>query len=186
MEKEIRDVMNAEMPQIAMYISHSSSFDPLHNYYLPQKSVDMNPFGEQLQTPSANSNQIVNLGGGATKLKEILSRQQTHSAQGNLQVNPAKEAKKMESGRIVQVFIVDPDKNVPVEKRLLYKGEQQFTDMTDQDLFFDLDLKSKIASHNEYRATLVNKNKSTGTEKIFLEPLRISELKMIVSVAAEF
>lgn len=40
--------------------------------------------------------------------------------------------------RLVQVFIADPDPNVPLKAALLYKGELLFTDATDQELYFEV------------------------------------------------
>src|SRR5690349_21017651 len=37
--------------------------------------------------------------------------------------------------RIIQVFIADPDQNVPLDSALLYRGDQKLTDLTDQELF---------------------------------------------------
>lgn len=96
------------------------------------------------------------------------------------------KVKPMITQRVVQVFILDPDKSIPLDKRLLYTGPQHFTDMSDQDLFFDVEIKSILSKHNEYRLTVLDKKKSTTTEKVYLEAVRVSELKMVVSVVAQF
>lgn len=98
-----------------------------------------------------------------------------------------KEAiKNVAKARVIQVFIADNDCNIEVAKRLLYKGEQLFTDLSDQDLFYDIEIKALITKHNEYRATVLNESKSTATEKVFLKPIKVSELSMVVAVLAEF
>lgn len=86
--------------------------------------------------------------------------------------------------RIVKVFIADIDDNVPLEKSVIYSGEEKLTDLTDQELFFEVDIKSVLDKHNEYRKTLVNKKVKERTE--LLEPAKIRDLKMVVVNIASF
>src|SRR5262249_52877373 len=86
--------------------------------------------------------------------------------------------------RLVQVFIADPDDNVPLASALIYKGEPKFTDLTDQELFFEVDIKSILDKHNELRVTL--KNKAVKERVEMLEPARIRDLKMTVVNIATF
>ena len=80
--------------------------------------------------------------------------------------------------RLVQVFIADTNENVPLADTLLYKGEQKLTDLTDQELFFELDIRTLLAEHNAKRTKLINKSVKDRTE--YLEPARIRDLKMTV------
>lgn len=86
--------------------------------------------------------------------------------------------------RLVQVFIADPDENVPLEKSLLYSGEQKLTDATDEELFFEIDIRSILARYNEERIKIVNKKVKDRTE--YLEPVRVRDLKMVVTTVASF
>lgn len=86
--------------------------------------------------------------------------------------------------RLVQVFIADPDDNVPLADALIYRGEPVFTDLTDQELFFDIDLKGALDAHNAKRTKMVNKKVKERTEH--LEPARIRDLKMTVVNIATF
>lgn len=86
--------------------------------------------------------------------------------------------------RIVKVFIADTDENVPLDKSVLYKGEEKLTDLTDQELFFEVEIKSILEQHNAYRATLTNKKVKERVEQ--LEPVKIRDLKMIVVNVAQF
>lgn len=88
------------------------------------------------------------------------------------------------SRRLVQVFIADGNENVPLEKALLYKGEPRFTDLTDQELFFEIDIKTILEEHNKYRATVVDKKFKDRIEH--LEPAKIRDLKMTVVLIAQF
>ncbi len=90
----------------------------------------------------------------------------------------------MTSRRLVQVFIADPEENVPLERSLLYSGEQKLTDATDQELFFEIDIKSVLEKHNEVRIKFVNKKVKERTE--YLEPAKIRDLKMVVVNVATF
>lgn len=103
----------------------------------------------------------------------------------NIATNP-KETKSMTapSRRLVQVFIADPNDNIPIDDCLLYKGEQRLTDLTDQELFFEVDIKSLLAAHNEKRIKVVDKTVKERTE--YLEPARVRDLKMVVATLATF
>src|SRR5215471_5879758 len=84
--------------------------------------------------------------------------------------------------RIVQVFICDADDNVPLDKCLVYQGEQKLTDLDDNELFFEIDIKSLLDKHNAQRTQLINKRVKERTEH--LEPARIRDLKMTVVTVA--
>jgi len=86
--------------------------------------------------------------------------------------------------RLVQVFIADPDENVPLESSLLYTGSQKLTDATDQELFFEIDIKGILEKHNDLRKTIVNKKVKERTEH--LEPIKVRDLKMVVVDVASF
>lgn len=86
--------------------------------------------------------------------------------------------------RLVQVFIADPDDNVPLDKALLYSGTQKFTDATDQELFFEIDIKSILDNYNDERVKIVNKKIKERTE--MLDPVKIRDLKMTVVNIATF
>ncbi len=88
------------------------------------------------------------------------------------------------SRRLVQVFICDPNENVPLDKCLLYTGDQKLTDLNDQELFFEIDIKSILEKHNLVRAKTVDKKVKERVE--YLEPARIRDLKMIVTTVAQF
>lgn len=89
--------------------------------------------------------------------------------------------------RIVQVFIADPDENVPLVDSLLYRGEQKLTDATDQELFYEVPIIDILKAHNEKRVKFVDKEVSKKAGKdIFLEPAKIRDLKMIITNVAQF
>lgn len=99
-------------------------------------------------------------------------------------VMPVKpKEKKLASRRIVQVFIADPDENIPVNDCLLYRGDEHLTDLNDQELFFELDIKELLENHNKKRVKIVDKKFKDRTE--YLEPAKIRDLKMIVVTVAE-
>ena len=86
--------------------------------------------------------------------------------------------------RLVQVIIIDPDENVPIEQCLLHRGESQLTDLTDQELYFEINVKQLLDAHNEKRVKLVNKKVKERVEN--LEPAKIRDLRMVVVVIASF
>lgn len=95
-----------------------------------------------------------------------------------------KEPIVMTNRRIVQVFIVDTYESVPLDKCVIYRGEQKLTDLTDQELFFEIDIKSLLDAHNVERVKLIDKRVKERTEH--LEPARIRDLKMTVVTVATF
>lgn len=86
--------------------------------------------------------------------------------------------------RLVRVIIVDPNDNLPLEERLVYGGEEKFTDLNDQELFFELEIKQLLAAHNEKRIKTVDKTVKEHTE--YLEAAKIRDLKMVVVNIATF
>ena len=86
------------------------------------------------------------------------------------------------SRRIIQIFIADPNENVPLDACILFKGEQKLTDATDQELFFELDIKSILEKHNEARIKVIDKKVKDRTE--YLEPAKVRDLKMVVVTVA--
>lgn len=99
---------------------------------------------------------------------------------------PTKEST-MSAARIVKVFIADPNENLPLDKRVLYSGDERLTDLTDQELFFDVPIADLLAKHNEVRKATVDKAQAEKFGRdIFLEPARIRDLKMVVVTVAQF
>lgn len=93
----------------------------------------------------------------------------------------------MSNRRIVQVFIADPDINVPLDSALIYKSEPKFTDASDQELYFEVPIVELLKVHNEKRGKWQDKEatKKSGRE-VFLEPAKIRDLKMVVVNIAQF
>lgn len=107
---------------------------------------------------------------------------------GNL-IHPIEEADDManaqDQDRLVRVIIVDTNKSIPAERRVLHKSEEFFTELSDQELFFEADPVSLLKKHNEYRTTV--HDKSSGEKKSKnLEPARIRDLHMAVVTVARF
>lgn len=93
----------------------------------------------------------------------------------------------MSTARIVKVFIADPNENLPLDKRVLYTGDEKLTDLTDQELFFDVPISTILAAHNLIRAATVDKKAAEKFGRdIMLEPARIRDLRMVVVTIAQF
>lgn len=90
----------------------------------------------------------------------------------------------MPTRRLVQVFIADPDERVPLEQSMIYSGEQKLTDLTDQELFFEVGIKSLLGLHNAKRTQIIDKSVKDRSE--YLEPAKIRDLKMVVTTIAQF
>lgn len=98
---------------------------------------------------------------------------------------PVEEGEDMR--RIVQVFIADTTEDIPLENGLLHQGEPKFTDLTDEELFFEIGMKDLLDKHNEIREKTLDKKatKKSGRD-VYLEPARIRDLKMVVVDIAVF
>ncbi len=89
--------------------------------------------------------------------------------------------------RIVKVFIADSNVNIPLDKRVLYSGTEKLTDLTDQELFFEVSIGELLSAHNSYRSSVLDRAASDKFGRnIYLEPVRIRDLKMVVVDVATF
>jgi hypothetical protein len=97
--------------------------------------------------------------------------------------NVPSEIFKSMSKRLVRVFLVDPNASIPLDASMLYKSEEKLTDLTDQELFFEMPVQELLAKHNALRVTLVDKEASKLSNKdVLLEPAKIRDLTMTVLV----
>lgn len=95
-----------------------------------------------------------------------------------------KEPEMSVTRRLVQVIIVDPNDNIPLDQCLLYHGGPKLTDATDQELFYEIEIKDLLAKHNQNRVKVVDKKVKERTEH--LEPAKIRDLKMVVVTIVSF
>jgi hypothetical protein len=86
--------------------------------------------------------------------------------------------------RMVQVFIVDMNDNVPLDKCLLYKGDPVLTDLTDQELFFEIDIRGILEKYNIERVKF--NDKTVKDRNVYLEPAKVRDLRMTVVNIASF
>lgn len=91
------------------------------------------------------------------------------------------------SRRYVQVFIADPNDNVPLDESVLFKGDQKLTDLTDTELFFEVPIAETLKAHNDKRVKWLDKEASKRAGKdVMLDPVKIRDLKMVVVTIAQF
>jgi hypothetical protein len=125
------------------------------------------------------------MGGQPFDLQEMFKNAAQVNA--NPLANQQKKEQTMSTARIVKVFIADPNENLPLEKRVLYSGDEKLTDLTDQELFFDVPIADLLSKHNDARKATVDKTQAEKFGRdIFLEPARIRDLKMVVVTVAQF
>ena len=154
--------MNQELPQISSAVSASTAYsgDKIAGNTVVREDAELEDrrLSPQDKVPF--------------KLKQILQARPEN-----------KEPQKMVSLRLVKVLIVDPDERLPLESRLLHESETKLTDLTDQELFFELDMKELLSEHNATRASTVDKKASEKTgNSVKLDPIRIRDLRMVVCV----
>lgn len=149
-----------DLPQMSSYSASSAAYNP----------TDM--FGNQwAPQPVLPAAKLVNLVAPAAALIQHPPKPEI-----NLMANPTR--------RIVKVYVADTNDNLPLDKTLLYSGEEKLTDLTDQELFFEIDIKSILDKHNEYRTTVINKTVKDRTE--YLEAAKVRDLRMTVVTVAQF
>ena len=87
------------------------------------------------------------------------------------------EKKENNMRRLVEVFVFDADKNVPVEKALLYESGRFWTDESDQEIKLSLPLTELVGKHNSMRVDLIDEihERNTGLVRN-LKPLKLSEV----------
>ncbi len=91
------------------------------------------------------------------------------------------------SKRITRVYLADTDENIPLDHSLLFSSEEKLTDLNDQELFFEMPIQTLLKNHNDYRVTVVDKKATQKIGKeVFLEPVKIRDLKMTVVTIAAF
>lgn len=86
--------------------------------------------------------------------------------------------------RFVKVIIIDPDEKVPLEQCVLYSGDEKLTDLNDQELFFEIEIKALLDAHNAERIKIIDKTVKERTE--VLEPIKVRDLRMVVVTVAQF
>lgn len=89
--------------------------------------------------------------------------------------------------RIVKVFVADTNINIPLGERVLYSGEEKLTDLTDQELFYEINIGELLKTHNINRRAILDKAASDKFGRnIYLEEARVRDLKMVVVDIAIF
>lgn len=117
-------------------------------------------------------------------MRDLTERQKGLDHRVLEQAPPQVKDEKMSNRRIVQIYVADPDEQVPLNKALLYKSEPFLTDETDQELFYGINIVDMLKKHNEFRITIQNKKIKERVEN--LEPVRIKNLSMLVVTLAQF
>lgn len=126
--------------------------------------------------------------GWANAINEAGARRLGHASLQQVQRElPKNEEEQSMTTRIVQVFVADTNDNLPLKNRVLYRGDQHLTDLTDQELFYEISINEILAKHNAERVKTVDKAQSSKFGRdIFLEPAKIRDLKMVVVTVATF
>lgn len=102
-----------------------------------------------------------------------------------LKAKPIVQKKEKDMRRYVQIFLADPDPRVPIDKCLIHSTEPKMTELDDNELFFDVDVRRLVDHYNETVRTKVI-DKTVKDREVFLEPARIRDLAMNVTTIAKF
>jgi hypothetical protein len=89
--------------------------------------------------------------------------------------------------RIVKVIIADTDESLPLDRRVIYTGPEHVTDLTDQELFYEIPIATLLAAHNKLRVETFDTSATVKLQRdVLLKPIRIRDLKMVVVTVASF
>jgi hypothetical protein len=91
--------------------------------------------------------------------------------------------------RLVRRLIVDPDSRLKAHQALIYLDTAPvLSDLSDDELFMEIDVKGLLAKHNEFRGTVEDKSVSRQFEKVvYLEDdLDPNDVRFHVITAARF
>jgi len=85
--------------------------------------------------------------------------------------------------RIVRIIISDNHEDILLTNTVLYDSGEITTDQTDQELYFDLDMKGLLEKHNATRTATLDTEYPEST--VYLEAARIRDLNMtVITIAA--
>jgi hypothetical protein len=172
-----------ETPQIKTQTYGSSTYTA-GSLHAPEHVVDSTALSGWRMPPDGPRN-FINAGRPHLDWADIERRIQQEALAKPLQPPLQKKVEPM--ARIVKVYIADPDAALDLQKRVLHSGEEQLTDLTDQELYYDIAVGDLLKAHNGLRIVTLDKKATAKAGKdIFLEPIRIRDLKMIVVTIAEF
>jgi len=158
--------VNTELPEIKTYSYISDNTSPINHSILNDRVIG--PGTSNRYSPWSNP---IDVSGVDDLINNVIN----------------KKGKKMADRRLVKVLVVDPDPKLDVELAVLVNTPEKITDLDDQELFFELDIKHILDNHNDVRTTFIDKKASKKSgETEYLEPIRIRDLKMLVITIAEF
>lgn len=166
-----------DLPQLSCYSANASTYH-LGNYNNP--FLPRNPEPDFFDVLRQRQESI--FAGGKQAEKERRLQEFINSKAKETKVSEVKKPTR----RLVRVIIADPDESLPLDKAILLRGEEQLTDLTDEELFLEIGIKPMLDHHNGIRAGILDKRATAKAGKdVFLEPIRVRQLKMVVSTIAE-
>jgi hypothetical protein len=166
-----------DMPQMSASAYVSNTYSGLaDNIFIPTHTTAVGP----------GANQFIGLGNQNAQNALSPAKQDYVARALNLQQQQQPKEVKMADPkrRLVKVVIVDPDDKVPLDKCILYSGEEKLTDLTDQELFFEIEIKTILDKHNAERIKIIDK--TVKERKEHLEPVKVRDLRMVVVTVASF
>lgn len=171
--------MADDLPKLVNHAMASNTYNP-GDYFSPVQTTTTVAGNWRHPERLHDQGLLQNLG-------SLLAGQFDNQYPSNLTTEKQMAAITKSNRRVVQVFIVDPDERVPLEQAMLHRGDPKLTDLTDQELFYEIEIKKLLDAHNDVRGRIPDK-KPTAThgEYIFLEPIRIRDLVMTIVDVAKF
>lgn len=166
--------MTTELPQMSAHAHSHSLYDASH-LQVPVATSTVSLYEPMLATPAPEIHR-------QPHMTEEELRRRVQQAQQAAMKGP--QEMPQPTLRLVQIFIADTDPMVPLAERLLHQTAPTVTDLTDQELFYDLPIRDILDAHNAKRVKLYDKRVKDRTQ--MLEPLRIRDLKMNVVTIALF
>lgn len=81
--------------------------------------------------------------------------------------------------RFVEIFVSDPDPNVPIEQVLLHHDPRFLTELNDVELTLNMGLPEIVKEWNKTRITI--RDRRYMESEVMLEPIKADELRVIIA-----
>jgi len=184
MAKNLSEVpmLNSVVADYTVGYSHSTS----NNSCMPRRVSTFSDNHWIAPNIPSTEDILSNLGNDTTEVKRL--RIQVKNLTDEIkQLKKLKGEQNVSTRRLVKVVIVDPNENLKLEDAVLINEAEKITDLEDNEIFFDMDIKKILEAHNTKREATVDKKASKNKDKdVFLDPIKIRDLKMTVITVAEF
>lgn len=104
-----------------------------------------------------------------------------------MNASPTKSGQKGTRNRVVNIYIIDKSKEIPIKERLISALLAEVTDLADDEIKMSLDIPNILEEYNKRRTKIQDQVKSEQLGKeIFLGPATVKDLSIIIDEQIAF